>query len=309
MEKLGEYDGWALFGKLSVGASSTTGTPNLAAAVRAKVRVVCSANVVAGDIWVAPAYVTPQPKPTVVFTCDDGYYEWAWLVTEAAKRGVPISFGIAKDYIGTAGFLTEAEMLAIANHTSGLFELTNHAAVNNSLDTLGLAAYKADVDACRDYLIALGCDANAARCHQYVQGRFDQTLIDALQADGYLSAREVGSSNRRAETLPIAIEGAANDHLFKIPATCNLEIAQNLSTVQNYITNAAQLGTAFIMGHKFRAAAGALTWVAGYDDSHGVLNLLDWLAYQRDVNGWRLLKWSQWYQEVRSGSEYAAVIA
>lgn len=310
LEKLGVYDGWTLFGKLTVGATSTTGTPpNLAAAVRAKVRVICSANVVAGDIWVAPAYVVPQPKPTVVFTCDDGYDEWTWLVAEAAKRGIPISFGIAKDYVGTAGFLTQSEMLAIANHSSGLFELTNHATDNTNYSVAGLATYKSNVDACRDYLIGLGCDANAARCHQYVQGIFDQTLIDALQADGYLSAREVGSANRKADTLPIAIEGTTNDHLFKIPATCNLETGQSLSTVQGYITNAAQLGTAFVMGHKFEAAAGTITWIAGYDNTYGVLNLLDWLAYQRDVNGWRLLKWSQWYQEVRSGSEYDAVIA
>ena len=39
---VGNYDGWTLLSTTSFGAASTTGSPNLAAAVRAKMRVVCS---------------------------------------------------------------------------------------------------------------------------------------------------------------------------------------------------------------------------------------------------------------------------
>lgn len=288
---------WHILAKPSPGASSTTGTPNLTAAVRAKLRVTMTANVAPGDVWVAPVYVLPQPKPSVVFTCDDGYAEWEWLAQQAYKRGVPISFGIAKDYIGSGGFLTETQMLSIANDYDGLFELTNHARVNSNFATLGLAEYTAHVEACRDYLVGLGCSEKAASLHQYVQGSFDQTLIDELKARGYLSAREVGASNRAAANLEIAMEGTGCNSLYKIPATCNLENTQNLSTVQGYITSSAYLGSAFIMGHRFAGAAATIQWVKGYDPSYGVLNLLDWLAEQRDSNGWNLRKWSDWHDD------------
>ena len=48
------------------------------------------------------------------------------------------------------------------------------------------------------------------------------------------------------------------------------------------------------MGHRFAGAAGSVQWIKGYDASYGVLNLLDWLAEQRDSNGWNLRKWSDW---------------
>lgn len=38
-------------------------------------------------------------------------------------------------------------------------------------------------------------------------------------------------------------------------------------------------------------------WIKGYDTTSGFLDLLDWLAEQRDVNGWQLRKWSDWYDD------------
>lgn len=290
-------DGWIILSKSSFGATSTTGTPNLTTAVRAKLRLTFAANVAVGDVWVSPFYALPQPKPSVVFTCDDGYSEGAWLAAEAAKRGVPVSFGVARDYIGQSGFLTESELLNIANGYDNLHEITNHARVNSNYVTLGLAEYVAHVEACRDYLVGLGLSRKAASMHQYVQGQFDQALIDELKTRGYLSCREVGASNRASANAAIALEGVGSNALFKLPATCLLENTQNLSTVQGCISSAAQAGTAFILGHRFAATAGSVQWIKGYDASYGVLNLLDWLAEQRDTNGWQLRRWSDWYSD------------
>lgn len=294
-------NGLLVYSRLTPGVQSTVGTPNLAnACTLCKLRITAGANPADGDIWyIGEGYALPLPTPTVVWTNDDGYVEWTWLAAEAAKRGIPMSFGVAMYNVDTE--ISQSALLAIAKHSSGLFELTDHARVNSSYATLGLGPYMADVNACRDYLISLGCDPIAARCHQYVQGSNDQTLRDRMKAEGYLAAREVGSINRRAVNEAIAIEGTSCDYKYKIPATTNLGNTYNLSTVQSHITAAAQYGSAFIMGHRYAAAAGPNTWVAGYDASYGALNLMDWLAQKRDESGWQLLRWSEWQSRIHSG--------
>lgn len=305
---VGTVGEWTILAKLTIGASSTTGTPNLAAAVRAKLRLTMTANVAVGDIWLAPFYVTPQTKQSVVFTVDDGYDEWEWLAAEAYKRRVPISFGIASDLVGTVGYLSTTQIRSILNDYDGLHNITNHARVNSSYGTLGLDTYVSHVEYCRDYLMALGVPAKQASLHQYVQGSFDQTLIDALKVRGYLSAREVGASNRGSGASIIAAGGVTADHMFKIPATVNLENTQNLTTVQSYLNSSSLAGTSFIMGHRFEAAAGTVTYINGYDDSYGVLNLLDWLAEKRDTDGWKLRSWSEWYDD-QASPQFPALIS
>lgn len=298
---------WAIYVKAAAGASTTAGTPNFAAAVRGKVRVVMTGNVQPGDVWISSPYVLPAPDKTVVLTFDDAYSEWTWLAAEAAKRGIPIAFGMASDYVGTAGFLTESEVRSIANNYNGLHVVTNHARVNDSYNTLGLAAYLSHVEYCRDWLVARGCDPRGASLHQYVQGFYDQSLINALKARGYLSCREVGASNRPSRNSAIAAVGATSDELYKLPATVNLDVTQNLATVQSYLTNSSATGTAFVMGHRLAAAAGSITWVKGYDDNHGVLNLLEWLAERRDVDGWRIPSWLDWHEDM-TNPRFAALV-
>jgi hypothetical protein len=198
-------------------------------------------------------------------------------------------------------------MLAIANHSSGLFELTNHARANDSYATIGLAAYMSAIRSCRDYLIGLGCGATAANLHQFVQGSFDQTLIDAMKAEGFLSSRIVGSSNVGADSQLVAFGGANSNQAYRIPIACELSDTQNLATVKGYITTASESGTAFIVGHRFGVSAATIKWIKGYDASYGVLDLLDWLADQRDINGWKLCKWSEWLDATKNGSVAGSV--
>lgn len=285
--------GWTLLTRQAAGPTELVGTPNFTAPVRCKITLAFSANVQPGTVNIGGVYILPQPRPSVVFMCDDGFAEWTWLATEAKKRGVPLSLGISYGDIGKPSFLTEAEVVALGNDPSGLIEITNHARGNQNFVTLGLAAYMSDVNNCRDWIISRGLNANGARCHAYVQGQYDQTLIDAMRAEGYLCAREVGSSDFRALTELSALQQDANAR-FRLPATCNLENTQNLATVKTYIKNAAEQGTAVVMGHRFLNVAGTVQWIAGYDDNYGVLNLLDWLAYMRDTKGWRLERASDW---------------
>jgi hypothetical protein len=293
-------DGWTVFEKTNAGATSTTGTPiALTLPQRAKLRLTTSSTVAAGTIWLAYCGVVPAPAPTVVFTCDDGYSTWVWLADQAKQRNVPISFGVISNTLGDASVLTAAEAVAIGNDPSGLFEITNHAADHVNLPTAGFAAYSASVDECRADLIALGLDPYAASLHQYVNGNTSTEMQDFLIAGGYHSARGVGASGHGAPNLLIGAD--APYAMWNLPITCALSSAETLTTVKSYITTAAASGTAIIMGHNFLGAASANAWIAGYDDTYGVLNLLDWLASKRDNEGWRLMRWSDWAKRMALG--------
>lgn len=290
---------WTVYERFKLGADTTTGTPPaLNLLQRSRVRIYCKANVVPGNIWIGYVGVLPPAKPSVVFTCDDGYSEWDWLATEAAARRVPISLGIISSQVGDAGYLTEAQILSMAQSPYVCF--TNHASSNASYVDLGLTDYVASIETCRDYLVGLGLDPYAASIHQYSHGDYDNTLIAALKSRGYHSCRTVGPTTGQAAQHGL-IGLKCDNALHNIRSAASLDVAYNLATVQSYISNAASTGTAFIMGHRFGASAGAITWIKGYDANYGVLNLLDWLADKRDNEGWQLYRWSDWTRRVQAG--------
>lgn len=299
-------DGWTLLSKVSFGSTSTTGSgANLANPVRTRLMVRFGANVVAGTIWFGRQYVMPAPQPTVLVTLDDGWKEQGWVAEEAAKRGIPLQIGIAKELAtsGQAQYLSESDIRGLNEHPSGLIGLYNHSTNNDAYSSIGLAAYVDNLLTNRRWMESLGVSHQHASLTTFVQGSHDTALDAAIAEEGFLAAREVGASNRRGLTQLISPVGASSPLLYQLPATVNLGNAQNLSTVQGYITTAAEQGTAVIMGHKFRTTAEDVnTWIAGYDADYGILNLLDWLADRRDVDGWRILKWSEWYDQTLSGA-------
>ena len=297
-------DGFFIFSNVNPAPSGTIGAPNLAAGVRIRVRVLMQAAIVnTGSVWLGEGYCLPDPEiKSVVLTVDDGYAEWKWLAAECKKRNLPCSFGIASDLIGTSGFLTASEMRGIRELDPNLFELTNHCKINDAYSSIGLTAYLAALETCRAFLISNGETYANASLHQFVQGSYDQSLIDAMKASGFRAGRIASGTGQGSKNAYIAYEGATNPELYLIPATASLEPAQTVANVKTSIASAhAASGTAFIMGHKFQATTGPYQWIAGYDANNGMLDLLDWLVTQRDTQGWQILKWSDWYIKVQSG--------
>lgn len=290
-------DGWTIFVR-EPGHDGVAGSPDLTGNVRTRLTLTASANVKAGDIWVGFAGVLEAQPPTVVLTFDDGYAEWTWLASELASRGLPASFGISYGDIGKPGYLSSSEVQAIGNHVSGLFEITNHAEGNDSLGDLGLSGYIAEVEACRAYIEGLGLDPYAARLHAWVQGEFSLAAVDELKDLGYHSARAVETPGMVANHIGIALDGAASNALYAIPATAYLSSAHTVAQVQAQLELAKHGGTIFVVGHEFKASAGANGWINGYDSSYGILNLLDWLEDKRDNDGWQILRWSDWRKQI-----------
>jgi hypothetical protein len=82
-----------------------------------------------------------------------------------------------------------------------------------------------------------------------------------------------------------------------------------VSTVIGYIEEAKVLGSVFfIMGHEFKAASGIQAYVAGYHGTHGMDNLLDYLAAERDAGNIDIVKWSDYVGNLRQGRPVVGVL-
>ena len=290
-------DGWALFQKEVTGATQTVGTlPSLSGGLRTRVRMDFTANCVAGEIKLARPKILPLPRPTVIWTNDDGYDEWTWLADEARKRALDLSFGVSYSYVGTAGYLDAGGVLALQNEYG--HEVTNHAGPNVSYLESNLASYMAEVNACSQYLLGLGINPRTVALHQYVKGHEDATLRAAMRAAGFVSCRATNTGYKAARAAAFAAGGGQIDGLYNIPNCINLYNGTDLATVKTQLTNATKIGAAFIVGHRYEGTTGDTAWLNSYDPSYGVLSLMDWLAERRDVDGWQIKTWRQWYDDL-----------
>lgn len=155
-----------------------------------------------------------------------------------------------------------------------------------------------------------GVPAASRMIHTYVQGQYDQALIDWLVSNGYTSAREVGGSNRSQFNLATHLTkpNTGRHSRYAIPAGCNLSIAQPVPTVIDYIEEAKARGSVFMMmGHEFKNAPGPQSYVAGYHATHGMSNLLDYLAAERDAGNIDIMKWSDYVRTFSQGQPVTGV--
>jgi hypothetical protein len=170
--------------------------------------------------------------------------------------------------------------------------------------------YTNNIRTCDQLLKSWGVPEKSRSLHTYVQGQYDQTLINWLVSNGYRSAREVGASNRSQVNLAahLSVPNVSRSSRYAIPAGCNLSDAQPVSQVIDYIENAKVRGTTFfIMGHEFKAAPGPQAYVAGYHATHGMSNLLDYLAAERDAGNIDLVKWSTYVDSMSTGRAVVGV--
>ena len=304
LTKVGEQDGWELWAFRDTSPTTTLGSPNLTNPTRAFVSVGFAANVAVGTLSVGQIYAMPLPAKSVVITLDDGTVSWPWIAAEATKRGLPISFGVTGVNMDIGAGLTTAEILDLAYGHDGLHEVTNHGANHDSYATAGLAQHMINMETQRAALAAMGLPEHPLLFHAYPSGSYDAALITAVKAAGYLSCRTIAQATpggRCALNAIIAADGSDSQSLYDIMGATSLQDTTNFGAAKTQITSSATNGTAFIIAHKFEAAAAASTWIKGYDSAgdsgFGILDLFDWLATQRDENGWIIRKWSDWYDD------------
>jgi hypothetical protein len=309
--KIGSRDGWDIFSTAGNTASifAPAGTPNIAVPIAYRLRLALADNTPAATFNISNIFALEKQAPSVVFTCDDTLSTAKYLRDAARKRGIPVSFSLALQQINAGNGWSHQDVIDTVNDKSGLFEFTNHAVNDDRVNDVGAIEYVNRVEQCRNYLQSVGV-GDSRNIHVWVGGvnyqsgevvyQHQLSIAEQMLKDlGYSCARTSSAVNLHMQSLPHGAAGSGNNiNLWRLKTATALSSANNLAAVKTHLENTAANGGACINSHSFAAAANSTTWIAGYDENYGVLNLLDWLADKRDNDGWRLLKFSEWNSEV-----------
>jgi peptidoglycan/xylan/chitin deacetylase (PgdA/CDA1 family) len=158
------------------------------------------------DVRVIGAWLNSYHKPAVIFTFDDcrlSQYTNAFPLL--SKYDIPVNAYVIPPLFGAAGHFTEDQAREIQAAGGSICNHAFHNGVgtNDSYSEIGFAAYLAQVLQCRDWLEARGF--NGARHHAYVEGMYDQTLTDAMAANGMLTGRCIsGNTTTGAQSMSAA---------------------------------------------------------------------------------------------------------
>lgn len=227
-----------------------------------KIRVNKSAGT-AATFYLSWGGVMQRESARILWTADDGYDEWAtWLQPKATLYGIPWALGFDRAYAGSANFMTETQIRAMAADPSGLFELYPHAYNNQGVTDIGAAAYLANDDATWAWLQSLGV-RNSRNYHPWVKGQHDEAAVAGMAARGVPLARTVLGYTTLGRTYSPAM-GETQRALsrLRMPIGLSLEAGYTLAQGRMAIDNAnATGGTLVIMAHQFVAGgAVGLQW-------------------------------------------------
>lgn len=229
--------------RINTGGTFVFGSTTLA---NTKIRFTPNA---ATNVWVDAIEIPERTNPAVCLTFDDGYRSWLTYLKPLLDRyGMKATFNINTSTIGTndALYPTSGDIVRLANegHQITCHNISNlkYIASPYSGDQT-LSQYMADYTTARKTLEGYGLPVSGFGYHSYVQGGFDQALIDALRSEGVRCAR-IASSPKNM----IYGSGLGND----IMALRTYELGTNypVSTVTAGLdTLNTYGGAAIIMGH------------------------------------------------------------
>lgn len=250
-----------------------TGSPSWSGLRRTRLRFTVTAG---ADmyIWVAKLTVAPFARPAVILSFDDGYDEmYTFLKPACEARNIPCSFSIDAAYVGTAGYMTEAQILEMANNPKNLFEFVTHGYANGQYSTIGLNNYIANNEVSRNWLKERGI-TTTPDVHIYVGGSYDATLAAAMKSRGIIAARNTNGLGRYQHPF-WDIRDAGTRLAMQLGA--KLDNTESLTQVKAYVDAAIAAGQlCIIIGHRIDAAAGVIQWAEA-----DVLALLDYLVAKR----------------------------
>lgn len=250
------------------------------------------------EVFLAAVYLNTWTQPSIMFTWDDGrlsQYTNGLAIHE--RYGIPMNCYVIPPLLGAAGQFTvsnateiEARGGAICNHAfyDGL-------SANDSYAELGLAAYVAQVAACRDWLAARRF--SGAEHHAYVEGAYDEILAAELQRIGIKTARHISGNNTTGAQSMTTAWGV--HRRMAIKGGLQLSSARSLAAAQTEIDRAIRDGRSLLFtGHDVfttaEGGAGALSWLASDLDS-----LLAYVATYRSKGQCVTPTLPQWHKSLR----------
>lgn len=233
-----------------------------------------------------------RPKPTMVLTYDDArasIYSHVWPLMRSHR--VPMSLAIISGAIGTAGYLTEAQLLEMYRDPTGLMEYVTHSSQHIPVDTRGDAQYVADVVAVRDWLTARGITGPGVNHHAWVQSVWSNGAIDGLKAAGFLSARAAGQTFPHRVFSDQCIRGGDKSRWLLNCLTTLGNTKGATGMIAEIDAWRAVGGFAMLNGHDF-AATSSDAYTMAYSEH---AQIIEYLGYLRDTDAIELMTWSQWY--------------
>lgn len=157
-----------------------------------KIRITPNA---ATNVWIDAIEIPERTSPVVCLTFDDGYRSWLTYLKPLLDRyNMKATFNVNTSTVGTndALYPTSGDIVRLANegHQITCHNVSNlkYIATPYTGDQT-LTQYMTDYTTARKILEGYGLSATGFGYHSYVQGGFDQALIDAMRAEGVRSAR------------------------------------------------------------------------------------------------------------------------
>lgn len=248
-------------------------------------------------IWVGLVGRMPsRPKATLVWNVDDGYAEWDTFLKPLFKHyDMPISMSISKGLVGTSGYLTAAQITALFEDSTRLFDIVNHAVDNTDYDTLGASAYYAQMVENRDYLRSIGITGDGPLHHPTVQSKWGNDLVDLASAGGFLTMRSSALTATMHGRDQLVRSG--QDKLrWYLAADTFLGNGINLATAKGLVDTAVTQKDFFMIGgHEFKDSGGvaAYTWTRS-----DMEQLVGYVRSKVDAGTLEVKSLSRWYADL-----------
>jgi hypothetical protein len=207
-------------------------------------------------VWIQQVVMPRKNKAIVMFTYDDGFIEWKTrVIPKLNQYGFKGAFAIQQDLVNTANRLTSADLLAFA--AQGHL-LVPHQVSNTRFDDLNdatgqnLTAYMADYTTSINSLRGWTETAGSSGYFAYVQGRYNEALINAIKGRGLRCGRGVLNSYDHYSC-------GMGAELFALKTAYMDQVSPTVQSLKDRIDGAVKYGTLLtLMGHEF-----SLTGVSG----------------------------------------------
>jgi len=216
-------------------------------------------------VWVQQILLPRKNKGVVMFTYDDGFIEWKTRVAPKLNEyGFKGAFAIQQNLINTANNLTSADLMQFCadGHLVVPHQVQNQPFNDNNTTGQTLAQYMTDyttsINSLRGWTESLGSSSYFA----YVQGRFNETLINAIKSRGLICGRSVSNSFDHYSC-------GMGAELFTMKTAYLDPVGVSVAAIKARIDNCAKYGTLLtLMGHQFSLTgqSGPSLWPIEFHD-------------------------------------------
>jgi len=278
--------------------STPTGSPTFTGAKRLRINFTVTSVATATQLWIGFVGIAAPKKSTVILSIDDGYASCYSFVADVARYyKIPVSFGIDRAYVGSANYMTAAQIQELHADRSNLFEFVTHGFNNTNLTAAGSAsAYVQQQVDTRNYLRSLGILGDGPNHHPWVQSLYSNDAQSQLKAAGFLSAR-------MGATSPLSMHDALmttgdEKRVYQLCNCCTLTTGLSLAQAQTAIDTACDTenyGVTHVNAHDFAAADAANPPTWSYDK---FVDLMGWLDKKRTDGECDIKTWGQWYADL-----------